>query len=280
MPGNAVAAIACACVLLTPPGLRRLIGADGGSGTYFTQGRSAYFVLTNTGSAAWQSFYVVGPPGTTFVGGANTAEITARCVAGQPDGLPNEIECGPLSANVAPAHGQIAFAATLTAPVVCGATFQLAVSSTGTLPFTRAGAITDSGSCTTASPTAGHAAASSRHGRRGSRAPRDDPHLELAADARDVSLAALCRRRLCAHCERDRLDPPPQVTRRGSQRPLRRDGDVRRRHRRQPVGEARGPRPLARLQRKAARRLGRRAQAGTRPGLHVARRQLLAAARA
>jgi hypothetical protein len=155
MPRTAVAAIACACVLLTAAGpAAAQSGADGGSGTYFTQGRSAYFVLTNTGSAAWQSFYVVGPSGTTFVGGANTAEITARCVAGQPDGLPNEIECGPLSANVAPAHGQIAFAATLTAPVVCGATFQLAVSSTGTLPFTRAGAITDSGSCTTASPTA------------------------------------------------------------------------------------------------------------------------------
>jgi hypothetical protein len=130
------------------------MSADGGSGTYFTQGLSAYFVLTNTGTAAWQSFYVVGPPGTTFVGGANTAEITARCVAGQPGGLPNEIECGPLSANVAPAHLQMTFAATLTAPVACGATFQLAVSSTGTLPFTQAGTVTPSGSCNTAPPAA------------------------------------------------------------------------------------------------------------------------------
>jgi hypothetical protein len=158
MPGRVAAAIACACALLLSAGPATArpgrAGADGGSGTYFTQGRSAYFVLTNTGTAAWQSFYVVGPPGTTFVAGANTAEITARCVAGQPDGLPNEIECGPLSANVAPAHLQMTFAATLVAPVACGATFQLAVSSSGTLPFTQAGTVTQSGSCNTASPTA------------------------------------------------------------------------------------------------------------------------------
>jgi hypothetical protein len=155
MPGRVAAAIASTGALLLSAGpAAARPAADGGSGTYFTQGKSAYFVLTNTGTAAWQSFYVVGPPGTTFVAGANTAEITARCVAGQPDGLPNEIECGPLSANVAPAHGQMTFAATLTAPVACGATFQLAVSSTGTLPFTQAGALTQSGSCTGASPTA------------------------------------------------------------------------------------------------------------------------------
>lgn len=158
MPGNVAAAIACACAALLSAGpaaaqpLRA--SADGGSGTYFTQGTSAYFVLTNSGTAAWQSFYVIGPPGTTFLAGANTAEITARCVAGQPDGLPNEIECGPLSANVAPAHLQMTFAATVAAPVACGATFQLAVSSTGTLPFTQAGTITRSGSCNTAPPAA------------------------------------------------------------------------------------------------------------------------------
>lgn len=158
MPGRVAAAIACACALLLAAGPATArpgrAATDGGSGTYFTQGRSAYFVLTNTGTAAWQSFYVVGPPGTTFIAGANTAEITARCFAGQPDGLPNEIECGPLSANVAPAHLQMTFAATLAAPAACGATFQLAVSSTGTLPFTQAGTITQSGSCNTAAPTA------------------------------------------------------------------------------------------------------------------------------
>jgi hypothetical protein len=155
--GRVVAAISCACALLVSaaPATAKphRAQADGGAGTYFSQGRSTYFVLTNTGTAAWQSFYVVGPPGTVFVAGANTAEITARCVAGQPDGLANEIECGPLSANVAPAHGQMTFAATLAAPVPCGATFQLAVSSTGTLPFTQAGTVTQTGSCTT-SPTA------------------------------------------------------------------------------------------------------------------------------
>ena len=45
------------------------------------------------------------------------------------------------------------FAATLVAPVACGVTFQLAVSSTGALPFTPGGPVTQSGSCA-ASPAA------------------------------------------------------------------------------------------------------------------------------
>jgi hypothetical protein len=152
------ATVICACALPASAGAATAqperAGTDGGAGTYLAQGRSTYFVLTNTGTAAWQAFYVVGPPGTTFIAGANTAEITAKCVAGQPDGLPNEIECGPLSANVAPAHGQMTFAATLAAPVACGATFELAVSSTGVLPFTLAGEVGRSGACPAASPAA------------------------------------------------------------------------------------------------------------------------------
>lgn len=127
---------------------------DGGSGTYFTQGSTYYFVLTNSGTAAWQFLYLVGPPGTTFIGGANTAEATAHCTPGQPDGFPNELECGPMSASVAPAHLQMTLAATLAAPVACGATFQLAVSSTGTLPFTPGDAVTESRSCTGTAPAA------------------------------------------------------------------------------------------------------------------------------
>ena len=142
----AAAALACAA---SPA------AADSGSGTYAAQGRSYYFVLTNTGSTALQSFYLVGPPGVTFIGGTTSAEAAVRCVPGQPDGLANEIQCGPpLSTSIAPAHGTWTFAATLAAPAACGAVFQFDVSSTGAQPFTRAADITESGSCTAAAPSA------------------------------------------------------------------------------------------------------------------------------
>jgi hypothetical protein len=131
----------------------RRAGADGGSGTYAATGTTYYFALTNTGTAAWQFFYVVGPPGMTFVGGTTSNEASARCVAGQPDGQPNEIECGPLSASVAPSHGQVTFGATLAAPVACGSTFQLYVGSLD-MPLTRTADITESGSCTATVPAA------------------------------------------------------------------------------------------------------------------------------
>ncbi|HEX7524798.1 MAG TPA: hypothetical protein VF327_00755, partial [Gaiellaceae bacterium] len=59
-----------------------------------------------------------------------------------------------LSLNVAPAHTHMSFVATLGAPAACGAVFQLAVSSTGVPPFTRAPDVTEAGPCTVASPTA------------------------------------------------------------------------------------------------------------------------------
>ena len=85
------------------------------------------------------------------MGGANSAEATARCVPGQPDGLANEIECGPLSPSLSPPSGHFGFVATLRAPVACGAPFQLEVSSNGAATFTRVGDAVLTGSCGAAS---------------------------------------------------------------------------------------------------------------------------------
>jgi hypothetical protein len=124
--------------------------ADGGSGTYTATGRTYYVKLFNTGTTPWQFFFLVGPAGTVVVGGATViGESTARCVVGQPDGLPAEIECGPLTAAPTLHFG---FVVTLSAPTACGASFQLDVSSTGVAPFTRVGDVTFAGSCTSASP--------------------------------------------------------------------------------------------------------------------------------
>jgi hypothetical protein len=94
-------------------------------------------------------------PGASFVGGANAAETTARCVPGQPDGLANEIECGPLSPSLSPSSAHFGFVATLGAPVACGASFQLEVSSNGASSFSRAGnAVFAGNSCNGAQPSA------------------------------------------------------------------------------------------------------------------------------
>lgn len=124
--------------------------ADGGSGTYTSSGDSYDFNLFNSGTTTWQYFILIGPRETSFVGGANAAEQTARCVPGQPDGLANEIECGPLSPNVSPPNAHFGFVATLLAPVACGASFQLEVSSNGTSSFTRDGDAVSTGSCAAA----------------------------------------------------------------------------------------------------------------------------------
>jgi hypothetical protein len=154
-----VAVVACAGSLLVcaaPAGSQpRRARTDGGSGTYVATGRTSYFDLINTGTAAWQSFYLVGPPGTVFIGGANATEFSALCVVGQPDGQLNEIECGPLSPNVMPVSAHMAFTATLSAPVACGAPFQLAVSSTSVPPYTRGQDVTEvAASCIAATPRA------------------------------------------------------------------------------------------------------------------------------
>lgn len=104
--------------------------SDGGSGTYTATGSTYYFVFFNDGTTAWQYFYLVGPPGTRFVGGGTISEASPRCAVGEPEARPDEIECGPL-----------------TAPVACGSPFQLYVSSTGAAPFTRVGDAVFAGGC-------------------------------------------------------------------------------------------------------------------------------------
>jgi hypothetical protein len=132
-----------ACTALVSAG--SAAAADGGSGTYTATDTSYYFTLFNSGMAAWQYFYLVGPTGTRFLGGANAAESTARCVVGPPE----EIECGPLSANLAPPLAHLTFVATLASPVSCGAPFAFYVSTTDKSSFSRVDDLTFAGSCTT-----------------------------------------------------------------------------------------------------------------------------------
>jgi hypothetical protein len=145
-------AVAAACLALVC--VSAASAADGGSGTYTSTGRTYDFNLFNGGTTAWQYFILVGTSGTRFVGGTTANESSARCVVGQPDGQANEIECGPVSASVIPPNGHLGFVATLSVLPDCGAPFELYVSSTGTLPFSRVGDATLSGSCTAVRPEA------------------------------------------------------------------------------------------------------------------------------
>jgi hypothetical protein len=147
-------AVACAAAALLGAGARAGTAGDGGSGTYTSSGTSYYMILFNAGTTRWMTFRVVGPPGTVFVAGETAAETSARCVVGQPNGLPNEIECGPLAMSVAPPGLHLTFVATTTAPVACRAPFELDVSSTGTEPLTRVDDVTSAGSCATLAPRA------------------------------------------------------------------------------------------------------------------------------
>jgi hypothetical protein len=119
---------------------------DGGSGTYAASGSSFQVALVNSGTTAWQFFTLTAPPGTTFAGGATQGESTARCTPGQPDGLPNELECGPLA--VAPG-ARVGVVATVTGTAGCAAALHLAVSSTGIPPFSQATDVVPSSSCAT-----------------------------------------------------------------------------------------------------------------------------------
>ena len=125
--------------------------ADGGSGTYTALQRTYYFTLFNSGTTIWQYFVLSGPAGASFVGGTTGIENSAHCVPGRPDGVANEIECGPLTL-AAGVH--LGLVAALAAPVTCGAPFQLDVSSNAAASFTRVGDVTLSGSCTAATPEA------------------------------------------------------------------------------------------------------------------------------
>jgi hypothetical protein len=146
------AALICVAAALVCAGTAS--AGDGGSGTYIVTGQTYDFNLLNTGTTAWQYFELVGSAGTAFVGGATIGEITARCLAGQPDGGTNEIECGPISAAGLAPGTQIGFVATLTATPACGSPFQLEVSSTGVPPYTPTANATYAGSCTPVVPAA------------------------------------------------------------------------------------------------------------------------------
>jgi hypothetical protein len=146
----AAGAALSACVALTGAAA----ASDGGTGTYSVSGLTYDFTFLNSGTATWQYFYVVGPPGTTFVGGGTISEASPHCGVREPDGRPDEIECGPLPTSLAPPSVHFGFTATVAAPVPCGAPFQLYVSSTGIPPFTRADDIAPSVSCTATAPHA------------------------------------------------------------------------------------------------------------------------------
>jgi hypothetical protein len=149
-----VARLAVAAACLASVFVAAAAADDGGSGIYTSTGPTYDFNLFNGGTTAWQYFIVVGTSDTRFVGGTTGNESSARCVVGQPDGRANEMECGPMSVGVIPPTGHLAFVATLSAFPECGAPFQLYASSTGTLPFSRIGDATFSGSCAAGSPRA------------------------------------------------------------------------------------------------------------------------------
>jgi hypothetical protein len=127
------------------------LGADGVSATYTASGTAFAFTIANSGTTSWPTFVLVGPTGTTFLGGATVGEITTRCVAGQPDGTSGELECGPISASGLAPGGRLVLVATLTTASACGSPFQIEVSDTGSPPFVQAGTATLSGGCTAAS---------------------------------------------------------------------------------------------------------------------------------
>ncbi|MBV8598884.1 MAG: hypothetical protein JO017_08690 [Actinobacteria bacterium] len=123
-----VAAVLAGLALVLAPAA----DADGGGGgSYLAVGNDYDFTLSNTGATAWRGFYLVAPSGVTFVGGTTGNEGSATCTVGQPDGVPNEIECAPLALNILPPTGSVAFVATTSAKALCGTTFQLFVSFDG-----------------------------------------------------------------------------------------------------------------------------------------------------
>jgi len=146
-----VAATAAALALVAPA---TATAADGGSGTYTARGSTYDFDLVNVGSASWVYFYLVAPPGLSFVGAATSGESTARCVVGEPDGGANEIECGPVSGNAIQPSAHLVLVATLGPQGICGAPFQLDVSTTGPSSFTRVSDVTLAGSCAAIAPKA------------------------------------------------------------------------------------------------------------------------------
>ncbi len=128
-------------------------GGDQGTGTYTASGTTYTFDLLNNGTTAWQYFYIVGPSVVSFVGGATAGESTARCVIGEPSGLPSEIECGPLStAGLAPGT-RVLLVVTTNGPAACGPTFQIGVSSVGAPTGAEATDVVVPGTCAVPPPS-------------------------------------------------------------------------------------------------------------------------------
>lgn len=139
----ALAAIACA------------LGAAGAAGgaipgnSYLADGHDYDFTLVNAGTAAWHSFYLVAPAGTSFVGGTTGNEASATCVVGPADRL----ECGPLSPSTMPPGGSVSFVATTTTTASCGPAFALFVSADG-VSYVDAGDLVAAPACGAQAPRA------------------------------------------------------------------------------------------------------------------------------
>ena len=138
--------IACAAAAIVAAGAAARATSDNGAGTYTGTGPTYTFSLSNTGTTTWRYVYLVGPTTSNFVGGQSPS---GTCIVGQPDGTPNELECGPMSAG--PGAG-VQITGTLGQPVTCGTPFSLFVNSTGTPPYTHVPDVTFGGTCSTPPP--------------------------------------------------------------------------------------------------------------------------------
>jgi hypothetical protein len=141
---RAPAAFAAGAIIALSPSAA---AGDGGSGTNIATGHSYAFALVNSGSTSWRSFYLVAPPGVSFVGGTTGNEASASCVVGRPGGSSAEIQCGPLSPSTVPPQGRIAFVATVTEASACGVSFELFVTSTDSGPWTRGADVGPAADC-------------------------------------------------------------------------------------------------------------------------------------
>jgi len=144
-PKTAVALAALACALVAAGAA----GAAGLGGTYLANGSDYDFTLVNSETAAWQSFYLVAPSGTSFIGGTTGNEESADCVIGPPD----KIECGPLPPSTIPPSASIPFVTTMASAATCGPAFALFVSTDGST-YVSAGDLVAAPSCGMQAPRA------------------------------------------------------------------------------------------------------------------------------
>jgi hypothetical protein len=114
---------------------------DGGTGTYTATGHDYDVAFYNSGTTAWRAFSLTAPPGSTFIGGTTGNEGSVTCVASG-----NQIQCGPIGANVMPPQAHLTFVATMQDAATCGPTFALSVSGDGST-YTPAGDIGPAAGC-------------------------------------------------------------------------------------------------------------------------------------